>query len=283
MGIIVACSQIRQTEIPDPTSIPQTTDVELTQPLIPTNTPTIQPTQTHVKVLSYQEKLDRVLELEISNGGCSFPCWWGITPGVTTWDEFTEKLIPLTVENLKFRTSNGEFDYYLEFPFQPENIVVHVYVKKDRQIDVIRVAQEDPVENLFVHFGQPSEIWVSSDGIVPGPSFFTLAPFYPEKGLMVAYRGKSNLIYKNGVQYLNTCLADFNSVAVFWLWNPNEKKDFKELPIEFLTGKPPAAYKLEPIEKYTNYDEISFYETVIGSLEKACLQTQADIWPILNN
>lgn len=38
----------------------------------------------------------RIDELAATNGGCEYPCFWGITPGVTTLDEARQIIEPLT-------------------------------------------------------------------------------------------------------------------------------------------------------------------------------------------
>jgi hypothetical protein len=53
-----------------------------------TNTPTPTPTLTPgTPTLSADEGYDAVTQLLQTNGGCDLPCFLGITPGKTTWDE----------------------------------------------------------------------------------------------------------------------------------------------------------------------------------------------------
>lgn len=57
----------------------------------PTRTPTPAPTATleptTYPTLDSQGRLNFVLQALKTNEGCQLPCWWGITPGKTTWEE----------------------------------------------------------------------------------------------------------------------------------------------------------------------------------------------------
>src|SRR5688572_27007039 len=55
-------------------------------PAVPVNTATLQPT------LMPQERENYVRESFSSSSNCKLPCWWGITPGETTWKD-TEELL----------------------------------------------------------------------------------------------------------------------------------------------------------------------------------------------
>lgn len=48
--------------------------------------------------LTPQQILDEIRHLFDENGGCALPCWWGIEPGKTTWEEALTILSPLAME-----------------------------------------------------------------------------------------------------------------------------------------------------------------------------------------
>jgi len=66
------------TPTPRPTLTPRPSST--TTPL-PTQAPTALPTLPPAQQQAF------VLEMVRTNGGCDLPCWWGITPGETSWDE----------------------------------------------------------------------------------------------------------------------------------------------------------------------------------------------------
>ncbi len=53
-------------------------------------------TDTPVSTFSPTEASARLQDLLKTNAGCRLPCWWGITPGKTTWDEAEEYLKTFT-------------------------------------------------------------------------------------------------------------------------------------------------------------------------------------------
>ncbi|MEO7841031.1 MAG: hypothetical protein ABIU06_16950 [Anaerolineales bacterium] len=280
LQIVSACSRSTQPEIVEKTPSPKNTEVVITQTPIPTLTLTPTPSVIPLPTLTSQEKIDQVAEIQTSNGGCNLPCWWGITPGVTTWDDAFTRLGPLAVENLEFKVENGAVMHYLEFPFQPRNIIPDIFVQENGVVDVILLDWDEPLLDFLHTHGSPTEIWISSDGKVPvGNSVFTISLFYPEKGLMITYFGDARLVSQGSVDYVMICGSDFQSLGVLWLWNPNSKKQFNELPVENLIGGPPATSKLKRIGEHTNFDEMGFYNSVVQNPEKTCLETQADIWP----
>jgi len=276
--IVAACSQRMPPGIVEKTPIIKNTHVVITQTPIPALTSL--PSPIPLPTLTSQEKLDRVAALQKDNGGCNFPCWWGITPGLITWDDVDRKLAPLAIENLSSNVGNGVIIHYLEFPLDSRNIFTYIFVQNSGIVDVIRMGWDEPLLDFLRTHGAPTEIWVSSDGKVPiGNSAFRTALFYPEKGLMITYFGDAKLVSQNNVDYLMICGSDLSSRGAIWLWDPNSKKKFDELPIENLTGVPPAVSKLKRIGEYTNFDEMGFYNSVVQNPEKTCLETQADIWP----
>ena len=69
-----------------------------------TNTPTSKPTPTRFP--PEQAEL-MVLDLLENNGGCLLPCWWGIVPGQTTWEEAHDLLMPITFDYIYIESPGG--------------------------------------------------------------------------------------------------------------------------------------------------------------------------------
>jgi hypothetical protein len=69
-----------------PTAIPSSTATEESPTLTPapTTTNTPRPSLTPSATLSPEEKKQKLMDLLRTNGGCDFPCWWGIQPGTTS-------------------------------------------------------------------------------------------------------------------------------------------------------------------------------------------------------
>jgi hypothetical protein len=66
-----------------------TPSINVTQQITPLNSPYQTPISTGTPIRNLYLTTDaqkRMLQLLFTNGGCDLPCFWGITPGKTTWD-----------------------------------------------------------------------------------------------------------------------------------------------------------------------------------------------------
>lgn len=232
-----------------------------------------------ISTYSPQEKIEKVIELQKSNGGCELPCWWGITPGKDSWDKFSKIIIPFSDINLVFPHENNITHHYLEFPGIGKNLVVDVYVDDEGIIDIIRIGKDVVMEKFLSDFGLPEQVWISSDGIVPGPSEFRIAFFYPREGYMGAYIGEATLREQNNNEVIRICPDDFLGRVILWLWSPESDKEFSDIPVERLIGKPPTTLSLVRLEEYSNYNGTTFYQDVIDKSINACIEVDASIWP----
>ncbi len=78
---------------PSATPLPAATKTPSPKPTKrPTRTP-LPPTPTRFPTLEPAAKLDFISRMLKSNGGCELPCWWGIAPGKTRWDEMVDYFI----------------------------------------------------------------------------------------------------------------------------------------------------------------------------------------------
>jgi hypothetical protein len=275
--VVAACSQNAQLEMTETISTIENTEEVFTQTPIPALIPSASPKP--LPTLSVPEKLDRASELQKTNGGCNLPCWWDITPGITNWEEVARKLVPIASKDITFTIDNNRRMHYLEFPSVSRDIIADIFIQKNGVVDVIRTGWDYSIINFLREYGVPKEVWISSDGIVPGPSLFRIVIFYPERGIMAAYIGQSKLISRHGIDYISICAKDLHSSGPLWLWASDTGKQFEELPIENLTGQSPTSLKFKRIGEYTNLKETNFYSSMLKDAKSTCLETKADIWP----
>jgi hypothetical protein len=275
--ILAGCSpKLQPTAIELTSTVNQSTEKVVTKSPLPISTPTS--TMEPLPTLNALEKVDQVRKLKEENGDCDFPCWWGVMPGSTNWEAVAEKFLPIASKHILFTRGQLRM-HYLEFPSAPKVIIASIFLQGDDVIDVIRTSWEYSVIDVLHDYGQPKEIWISSDGIVPGPSMFRIAFFYPQKGIMAAYVGQATIIVRNGAEFIRMCATKFNSSGPLWLWAPDTKTQLEELPIENLTGKPPSSLRFQRINEYTDFDEAIFYTRMLKDINNTCLETKADIWP----
>ncbi|MBL1196819.1 MAG: hypothetical protein D8M60_20900 [Chloroflexi bacterium] len=112
-----------------------------------------------------------------NNGGCKLPCWWGITPGKSNWEEtraFFEKFSMLIYEEKDVKVirndSEVELDYHgIEYKLSSsyENSYIIIWTQNDI-VDSISVNKIEGSTGFFVlsdvvkHFGNPDRIWINA-------------------------------------------------------------------------------------------------------------------------
>jgi hypothetical protein len=187
---------------------------------MPSNTwPPPTSTWTPIATLLPEAAKETVLELFSMNGGCEFPCWWGITPGKTTRQEARNILQPLASDFYGIPTDKSFYDYPASYElfFQvPEDVsfegLFGLMLSTDQTgiIQTIRPRRgwkiniyQYSLSNVLEKFGPPSEIWLKTD-IYLQPSF-ELNLFYPHLGVNFGYTGLA--IINNDV--VQICPAEF--------------------------------------------------------------------------
>lgn len=228
--------------------------------VIPRLTPSV-PTWTPRPTLSPESAQALIIELLSNNGGCRFPCWWGITPGVTTWQEarnFLETMSPriivlrqnlygITYKNLPQSVSNGA-------------VGATIFVTQD-VVESIRTDIYYPLEQILQKYDRPNEIWVFVDRQTINREIpFTIALFYQDQGFLVVYEGTADKENKVWI-----CSDRIGGDQLAWfLWNPSLQMSFAEV------GKKALLFVDEPSERpfrllqdASNLDVESFYQTYV--------------------
>jgi hypothetical protein len=272
---------------------PSATQITLTQPVrestaTPTHSPTIPatstftplpPTWTPLPTLPPDEAQALVIELLDTNAGCRLPCWWGITPGVTTLDEALHILSPFT-SLLSIRAFDQYHRATFRIPFPEEaGTINHTYYVKNNIVEEIEVYNWNYATHTYLPeflrtYGQPEEVWVRTahpDVREVGP--FELALFYPSQGILMDTPGGGG----GGIEgdIIRNCLRDMNWPFLF-LWSPEIEITFTEAEEKYLD--PDMGYFL-PIYDATGMTVAEFYENFKDPNTTACLETPLDLWP----
>jgi hypothetical protein len=274
---------VTQTPIPVPSSTPTATITPMpiaTTKMEATITETISPTPT----LTDTELSQLALDLLENNNGCQLPCWWGITPGQTTWDTAYE-LIRI-FDRIPYRAGSEIILYEPVIPLPIEvfgdSKVGQLYnVQNDVVIRIsVPVAIGDIPEGYLTQYtlpaflttyGPPAEVWLSTyraafenDDL---PFFAVL--FYPEQGIVASYSD-------NGVRqgdFVQGCPQE-NPVSYLVLMPPGINQTFKQA-----VGAS-SAFNREylSLEEATGMDVATFYETFKNPDNTTCLETSANLW-----
>jgi hypothetical protein len=220
------------------------------------------PTPTSYPRLEESEAQARVAELLETNGGCLFPCWWGIVPGTTTWEEVHAQLSPLMDHTVyHYRIYDGTVIFVGQYnPFSGTTIEIttkdHVPVPDIMSGDIpLEYLSNLRPSSIFQTYGMPAEIYVKPPQYVIKSCLgeFEMFLYYPANEFAARYRYRSYAID----QTIRVCELDQPSSAEFYMWEPSRYKDFHEAA--YYADWHADEHTAKPIEDKTEWNVESFY------------------------
>ncbi len=197
-----------------------------------TFTTTPAPTWTQLPTLSSAEAETKIMDLLVHNADCKLPCWWGITPGVTTWNEANHFLEAFTsieepflqdIDDVLYKGYSpwfylGKNKYFISL-ITVDEIVIEIVLTPD----VTDFGHQLP--SILSNNGVPDQIWIAPMPETPGGPWFYLVLYYPEQGILAEYSGAASLQIKTGsdgkpiITGINVCPVGIG--PELWLKTPN--------------------------------------------------------------
>lgn len=265
---------------------------------IPTATPTITKTPLPMNTLTAQERESYVREFLTGDPKCELPCWLGITPGETTWNEAEQILryfgvrigATLLDDQATVFHGTGGFDFeekdiYNGFGFGERAEHIDFILITSHGYNNIQEFQtlwkNYSPEILMKTFGIPDQVVLNIT--IPGPSPYRgyfLWLFYEQLGFMVRYDGGvldapifhiCPKIDQNGdIDTIKLSLQSHDSPFPLGYFDP------------ILTDTNPSTAYLRvfhSIHDATGMDEKEFYDIFVKE-EPACFNTQRDLWNV---
>jgi hypothetical protein len=207
-------------------------------------TPTVPPSPTLAPTLTADQEQALVLDLLQNNAGCRLPCWWGFTPGKTTWQTASTFFTSLGKNIINMGRSYTS--YRVEFTIMKYDIrLSQEYVVINGNIAMIwvgigmvrneKAVFGDPLfakalqyymlPHLLTAYGPPDEVLIRTFSSAPGGGWvpFHLLLFYPMQGILVDYQGPNEKKGNN----LQWCPQNTN--ITMWLWMPERKLTLKDI------------------------------------------------------
>ncbi len=179
-----------------------------------TYTPVLTATDILVPTLSQELANAKIEELLRTNGNCEFPCWWGMEPGLSSWDDAKRLLEPLAMEIAAFPTIQSKIKYEAVLP-DPEKksfqnkINALIYVGETGLIDLMNVPiSEKTIQDIYDQYGIPDEVWVSFAGGTQGDNTYLISSLYQNEGILVTVGGIGEEKLKGGKQISNMNLLN---------------------------------------------------------------------------
>lgn len=253
------------------------TIVEILPTALPSQTATASPSPTSLPTLTSDNAKKLVRKLLEDNGGCHLPCWWGITPGKTTWVEARHFLESFSI----YVGETGGVRFPLPAPYSNATFMDHGYFIKNGVVDYIRIYNFNLAPNYYFPkflktYGQPREVWIRTFSEEEmGIQIFTVDLFYQDLGVLVEYSTGDPLKDVGGK--LQNCLKGMDSPFIF-LWSPEKQHlSFQDAKQKFLdiTNLPEP----KPLLEATGMDVKTFYEIFKNPETNVCLETPKNLWP----
>lgn len=221
--VLSACASNEKNKIPTPSLPNQTKTIETQIPKAtktPTKTPTLPlPTSTtyeaetsSLPTLSSDQTEKFLTNLIQKPDNCKLPCWWGTTPGITTWQEANDFLFHIGDKILDPAQSHETVD--LTF----DDLQLYQTLMIDRNSDTISkimfsvegfynpkgfqsVWDSYSLKNILSQYGKPSRVLIHSSTVELPPDnkiAYQLYVFYDQEGFLIRY-GSVGLIQNSKI------------------------------------------------------------------------------------
>ncbi len=283
------------------TSTPMATSTYTPSPtntsLPPTATVTPSPTLAPIPTLTILQEASLVQELMATNGGCQFPCWWGIQLGESL-ESIGEIFINIGLDWWRVSVSDfgdgGERGYIKLGYFDPTTSSYHLGVSMDfytinEAVQFIEVSAERPLQqygeeelirdweqytlsSILQKYGQPPYVYLIPQNVTDsGSPNYVLVLYYPELGFKFSYQPHEVLASDTQTEFCPD-LQHMRQISLS-LYNP----EYVDIWSHYLL---PPALSSEMVgdfeqwtwEKQTGMDLDTFYETYRDPNNLGCIQ-----------
>lgn len=166
--------------LPQETATLTPRSVEVTPSVTPWVHPTVPPGLLPTPLSTPDDATLQVIELLETNGGCELPCWWGVTPGITKWEEVWQRFAKLVgysdFGDPLFLELESYFQIGISFPVStevwvPEGILdsysqTFWFGKEDHVVEALwahvgrDTAQQYSISRILSRFGEPTQILI---------------------------------------------------------------------------------------------------------------------------
>jgi hypothetical protein len=242
-----------------------------------------------------------------NNGGCELPCWWGITPGVTPWEEaqhqflsYGRSIVSWSWDVDKWGTGykTGLLGRREAYPF--DYVVEHRIYEQGGTVSLIGARGHVPgwpadewslsprfvedwerytLDQVLARFGKPSQVllhyWFES--IAP----FSVGVLYEDRGILVEYMGLTQGEKDEGEYSFNPVVicptrSQFTDINV-WLKSPETEPSLTDVFVDFGGGYLGLLpYRNTPsLEDATGMSLDTFYTTYLDPNTDVCLEAQS--------
>jgi hypothetical protein len=269
-------AQARST--PDLTSAVQT-DPTYTSTSTATQTPDVTATRTPLPTLSPDEAEAFVMDLMANNAGCELPCWWGVIPGETSWDEVEPFFETFATDISRGDLSRLPGYYFLHYRIPGQlfdgttGIATSNHLIKEIGVSRDGTGIRYQLHQLLSSYGEPDEVWVQgwpfNDAREP---YYALLVIYSKLGIMARYEGNPSPKY---LVSMRICPQEISPELELWDPDREDRSEFVKAQVEH-ENIVWAAPEFRPLEEVTDLDTRDFYE-IMQSYD-GCFETPTHLW-----
>lgn len=293
---LAACAPANSASIteplaPSPSVPPTATATHLpTETATPTTAPTITPSP--LPTLGSEEAISFTQKLLEDNNGCEFPCWWGIVPGESTWEEAERFLSPFVLSIRKTDQTETERTYLIlthvsEKIDSDGTFDFVIYLNDDKNATIVKQilipeGYQSEIPAVLVNYGEPDQIWFWTNG----PSIYNegfLILFYQVRGMMFTYSGDVTLRGNDSNEfYFEVCSNIIGKLGPqIKFWNPSESKDFYLIVDELVERLEMLGHSdIRQLEQISNLSVHEFYTAIVNgaATDDFCFHSNVEYW-----
>lgn len=253
-----------------------------TEALTLTPSPTATFAWTPVPTLAPDAALEALLQLYNNNGGCELPCWWGITPGKTTWAEARTKLAPLGWMDGPWgeeETKRYDFSFAVPEQLAPwEYFEPHLGVKNGIVMGIsvnshwVTPDFDYSLSGLLQVFGPPDEIWLEVVTDTPYDPYYDIDLFYAVKGMRLRASG----IIQAQNNHFTICPQEFKFDSyppTLSLWDSSARIKHQDISYSTMGSKTVDSPDFRLLEELSSdFGRMDFYQTYLDPKATPCFE-----------
>lgn len=263
---------------------------------VPTMTPspTPAPTATRTPVLHPTLEAEQmeafITEMLADNGGCELPCWWGVTPGETSWETvrqyFSEQGIQVLEDGtLALRYQSGQYQGQWTYTdlievniHQDEDIVQRIEVQNSQYQSPLQerftsLWQRYALQPLLSRHGVPTRVYLNlttgapcvGSGNFPSYDMWVV---YDDQGIAILYSGL--LLYDHDSWWVCPVFGQSRRIHIS-LWSAADEV----APPDFATGvyDPSGEFSVYGfLSELTEMDTQTFYDIFSQVEPQTCVE-----------
>jgi hypothetical protein len=249
----------------------------------------------------------------VNNGGCELPCWWGITPGATPWEDAQQQFLSYgeSISSWSWAADEWGMGYrtgllgrHESYPF--DYVVEHIIYEQGGIVSLIGAQGHVPgwpadewslsprfvqdwerytLDQVLARLGRPSQVllhyWSDHE------SLFSVGVLYEDRGVLIDYMGMAQGEREAGEYHFDSVvicparshLTDIN----VWLKSPEMEPSLTDVFMGFGGGYLGllSYWNTPSLEDATGMSLDTFYTTYLDPNADACMEAQWDLGDFL--